>query len=403
MTTSGRITTSGPAAGTAATAAGGAPVSPATATDSGPGRHNRRAGLIGLAVALVAAGVLLALPSAQTDPVAEPGLSTLADVWPDAPLLDVPATLPEGPAYSPAYLLDDGGSVGTGPSADGGSLRLLVRSASADIRELRSLPMATQPQYGGVVVVGDQLAWAETTSDGQGRGRTELWLADLRRSGEPPRRLTADTGDVVFFNSEYDLVLVDGALHWVAVAPGEQTATEIRSVPVGGGAVAVGTEPGAWAMSAWPWLVSAGTGESGPIQLRDRSARRVVDVDAAGTELVSCSPVWCRVLVLGSAGPGRIDLMRPDGSDRQPVATGSVTASIIDVAVLDRFEVLSRSDAQRTATGTQQLLLHDLEGKRTVLVAEGIGMVLYRGGLLWWSAGSADSPAWKALDLRALS
>nr|MDT0658298.1 hypothetical protein [Micromonospora sp. DSM 115978] len=360
-----------------------------------------RSGLVGLAVALVAATALLVFPAAGSDPADEPGVLTVEKTWPEARWLELPVALADGPAFSPVHLLDNGDAVVTAPSPDGQALRLLIRSAAGEVRELRRLPIEGAPQYGGVTVAGDLIAWAETTSDADGLGRTEMWLAGL--DGDPPaRRLTADTGDVVFFNSEYDLLLREDRLHWVAVAPGEQTATELRSVPVAGGATEVRTEPGAWALSTWPWLVSAGTGEIGPIQLWDVAARKVTDVDAAGNELVSCSPAWCRVLVLGGDGPGRIDLMRPDGSDRRQVAVGTVTASIIDVAVLERFEVLSLSDAQRTATDTQQLLLYDARSDRTVTVAEGIGTVLYRSGVLWWSTGGTEITGWRALDLRSL-
>ncbi|MDG4833571.1 hypothetical protein O7627_30320 [Solwaraspora sp. WMMD1047] len=359
-----------------------------------------RSGLIGLAVALVAATVLLVLPSAGSEP-AEQAVFTVEQAWPDAQRVEIPASLPDGPAFNPVYLLDGGAAVGTAPSPSGDALRLLVHTAAGEVRELRRLPTDIAPQYSGVTVAGDRIAWAETTNDPDGLGRTTLWLAGLA-ADQPARQLTADAGDVVFFNSEYDLLLHSERLHWVAVAPGEETATELRSVPLAGGTVEIRTEPGAWARSAWPWLVSAGTGESGPIQLRDLEARKIIEVDAAGTELVSCSPAWCRVLVLGSDGPGRIDLMRPDGADRREVAAGTATASIIDVAVLDRFEVLSLSDAQRTATGTQQLLLYDLREERTVTVAEGIGSVLYRSGRLWWSTGGSEITGWSGLDLRSL-
>jgi hypothetical protein len=128
----------------------------------------------------------------------------------------------------------------------------------------------------------------------------------------------------------------------------------------------------------------------------------VIDVDAAGTELVTCSPVWCRVLVLAGSGPARIDLMRPDGADRRRVAGGEATASLIDVAVLDRFEVLSLSDAQRVATNSQRLLLYDVRRDRTIVVADWVGMVLCRGGVLWWSTGDNETTAWHTLDLRTL-
>jgi hypothetical protein len=64
--------------------------------------------------------------------------------------------------------------------------------------------------------------------------------------------------------------------------------------------------------------------------------------------------------------------------------------------------VLSLADAQRTATDSQQLLLYDVRGQQTVVVAEGAGLVLCRDGILWWSTGGSDATAWHSLDLRAL-
>jgi hypothetical protein len=354
-------------------------------------------------MALAAAVALIALPSAARKPAGTPpGPVPLDRIWPDAQVADLPGALPDGPAYSPAYPLDSRNSLGTSPSPDGSQLRLVQRSADGAVRELRRLPLADNPQYGGFALAGDEFAWAESTVAENGKGRTELWSVNLR-SGQPARRLTADTGDVIFFNSQYDLLVNDGRLHWVAVAPGRQAATELRSVPLAGGPETVRTEPGAWAMSAWPWLVSAGTGTNGPVQLRDLAARKLIDVDANATELVTCSPAWCRVLVLATDGPSRIDLMRPDGTDRQPVAGGFASAALIDVAVLDRFEVLSLAGTQRATTDSQQILLYDLHTKRTIVVATSAGMVLCRGGVLWWSTGDNETIAWHTLDLRTLT
>jgi hypothetical protein len=371
-----------------------------------PRRNGRRRiwSLLGLGTALAAATALVVIPTARPPGQANQAASmtTVERVWPDAKRADVPAGLPDGPAYSPVFFLDQQASLGTAPSPDGTQLRLVLRSADGAVRELRRLPLAATPQYGGFARSGDDFAWAESTADAEGKGRTEMWATNLR-SGQPPRRLTADTGDVVFFNSQYDMVLGAGRLFWAAVAPGREPATEVRSVPLTGGTVSVRTERGAWAMSAWPWLASAGSGVSGPVQLRNLEAGELIDVDAAGTELVNCSPAWCRVLVLAGDGPSRIDLMRPDGTDRRRIAEGVATASLIDVAVLDRFEVLSLADSQRTVTNTQQLLLYDVRRKQTVVVADGVGLVLCRGGVLWWSTGDSETTAWHTLDLRTLS
>ncbi|GAB3144378.1 hypothetical protein GCM10027290_22550 [Micromonospora sonneratiae] len=356
--------------------------------------------MVGLGAALVSAVVLIALPPADRQPVSQSSTSTLAEVWPDAQRADIPVGVSDGPAYSPVYFRDVRTSLGTAPNPEGTHLRLVARAADGALRELRRLPLARSPQFGGFAIAGDQVAWAESTADADGRGRTELWAVDLA-SERPARRLTTDTGDLLLFNSEYDMVIDNNRLYWAAGAPGEESATEVRSVSLAGGPVSVRTEPGAWAMSAWPWLVSAGSGISGPVRLYHLEERRTVDVDA-GTDLVSCSPTWCRALVRTDGGESRIDLMRPDGSDRRQIAGGAASASVIDVAILDRFEVLSLSDAQRTVTDTQQLLLYDVQRRQTVLVAEGVGMVLCRDGVLWWSTGGTEIVAWHTLDLRTL-
>lgn len=363
--------------------------------------RRRLGGLVGLGAALAAAGVLLALPAAPPGPPPGPQVRTVEQAWPDAQPAEIAASLSDGPAYSPVFFLDPLTSVGTAPSPEGTQLRLVLRAADGAIRELRRLPIDGAPQYAGFARDGDEFAWAESTSAADGHGRTELWAVNLG-STRPARRLTSDTGDVVFFNSQYDMVINSGRLYWAAVAPGVEQATEIRSIALTGGPVSVRTEQGAWSISAYPWLASAGTGASGPVQLRNLDQRKVIDVDATGSELVTCSPVWCRVLVLAADGPGRIELMRPDGTERQQVAGGVATSAVIDVAILDRFEVLSLADAQRTATDSQQLLLYDVRGQQTVVVAEGAGLVLCRDGILWWSTGGSDATAWHSLDLRAL-
>ncbi|GAA4696181.1 hypothetical protein [Phytohabitans rumicis] len=348
--------------------------------------------LVGLAVALAAAGVLLVLtPHGSSAPAGPAQPRTVEQVWPEAARADVDGNLPDGPAYSPLFFLDARASLGTAPDPGGSMQRLVLRGADGAVRELRRLPADSTPQFAGFVRAGDEVAWAESVTDEDGAAHTRLWAANVV-SGGAPRQLTADTGDVVFFNSQYDLVTSDGRLYWVAVAPSKSEATEIRSVPLAGGAVTVRTEPGSWALSGWPWLVSAGSGQTGPVQLLNLDTRQVYTVDAAPTELATCGPAWCRVLVLAGDGPSRIDLMRPDGSDRQQVAGGAATASVIDVALEDRFEVLSVSE---TAT---QLLLYDLKKKQTVVVADGVGMVLSRGGVLWWST----QDTWHSLDLRTL-
>jgi hypothetical protein len=356
----------------------------------------------GLSVALVATVALVVLGGDRRPPAGPAGPLALTAAWPDATVVDLPASLADGPAYSPVYFLDPATSFGTAPSPDGGSLRLLRRAADGSVRELRRLPIAEAPQFGGFVSDGTVLAWSESVTDARGRPRSQMWVADLAGDA-PARRLTADTGEVVFFNSEHDLVLAGGALHWAAVAPGDDAATELRSVPLTGGPVRTTTEPGQWARSRWPYLVSAASGQSGTVAVRDPTQRRTVEVNASATELPTCSPTWCRVLLLGGDGPTRIDLMRPDGADRRRVAGGTASAALIDVAVLDRFEVLTQAGPEGPLASNQQLFLYDLTDRRTVLAAGSVGLVSYRAGVLWWSTGVDETTVWHALDLRTLA
>jgi hypothetical protein len=367
-----------------------------------PARRPPLLGIAGLVAALIAGGVLLALPSNHPKPTDGQRAEGLTDVWPDAERVDLPGSLSDGPAFSPVFFLDSRVALGTAPSPDGTMLRLLLRAADGSTREIRRLPINATPQYGGFTRSGDTMAWAESISAEDGTGQTRMWVANLS-AGTPARQLTDDTGDAVFFNSEYDMVIDGGRLHWAAVAPGETSATELRSISLAGGDVAIRTEPGAWALSARGWLVSAGSGQVGPVQLRDLAARKVYDIEIGASELVTCSPTWCRVLVLAGDGPSRIDLMRPDGSDRQRIASGTATASTIDVAQLDRFEVLAVSATDVVTVDSQQLLLYDIAKKRTVAVAESVGLVVARAGILWWSTGDNELTEWHSLNLASLS
>ncbi|HEY2948215.1 MAG TPA: hypothetical protein VGJ53_07425 [Micromonosporaceae bacterium] len=369
------------------------------------GRHRRAArlragGLVGLVVALAASGVLLLTSNAR--PRATAGEQTLAEAWPHAKQATLVGFVPDGPAYSPLYFLDTRTSVGTAPSRDGEYIRLLLRGRDGTLRELHRLPYRDSPQFGGFTLAGDTLAWAESTIGPEGSGATRMWAIDLGPGGAP-HALTSDTGDVAFFNSDYDTVIADGRLHWVAVAPSQDPVTEARSVALTGGPVTRRDLAGGWAMTRWPWLVSAGAGQAGPTRLHNLVSGQEVTIGGPATELVTCSPSWCRALVLaGDGSPSRTDLVRPDGTDRRRIAGSTTTAALIDVAVLDRFEVLTRAGAEGPPTSSQELLLYDVKQRRTVLVATAVGMVLCRAGVLWWSTGDNEALAWHVLDLRTL-
>ncbi|GAB3802709.1 hypothetical protein GCM10027605_23040 [Micromonospora zhanjiangensis] len=354
----------------------------------------------GLVVALIGA-VLLIVLSPTGDPAAVPTGPVPADqAWAGARRAETPGPMPDGPAYRPGYFLTLDTSVGTAPTPDGRQLRLVSRATDGTGRELRRLPITSSPQFDGFVAADGRLAWAESTVGSAGQARVRLWTADLAR-GDPPRELTADTGAVAFFNADHDMVIADGRLHWVAVAPGDEPATEIRSVALTGGPVAVRRERGAWALDRWPWLVSVTAGVE-PVRLRNLTTGVLITVKSAPTEQLSCGGTWCRVSTVSGAGPVNIDLMRPDGSDRRPVVNGVGVVSVTDVALLDRFEVYAVGAADASLTAGQHLMAYDLKTRRTVDIVPDAGVVQARAGVLWWSTGRDEATVWHAVDLRTI-
>ncbi|GIE48597.1 hypothetical protein Ani05nite_21310 [Amorphoplanes nipponensis] len=351
--------------------------------------------LAGLGVALAAGAALLVY--APHDPAPAPAARVpLATAWPGAQRAELPGNLRDGPLYHPGLFLDARTSVGTAPSPDGTAERLVLRGADGAVRELRRRPLSTNPDFSAFATAGDDLAWVES-ADG---GATELWTA--KTSGGPARRLTTDTGNAVFFGSQWDLVLAGGRVHWAAAGPGGEPTTEIRSVALTGGAVAVREEPGSWALTAWPWLTDGGGDQAGTTRLRNTETGRDTPVETSGPELITCAPAWCRVLVMNGDGLARIDLMHPDGSARRRIAGGAAGAAVPDVAVLDRFELLSETAPDSDLTGTAGLLVYDIKADRTVDVTPAADGVFCRNGVLWWATGDQDSLAWHTLDLRTV-
>jgi hypothetical protein len=351
--------------------------------------------LAGLTVALAAGTALLvyAPDKPEQDPAARVGV---AEAWPEAQRAELPGNLRDGPIFHPGIFLDARTSIGTAPSPDGGSQRLLVRNADESVRELRRRPLAGNPEFGAFALDGDDVVWTES-ADGSAM---QIWTA--KTTGGPARRLTADTGNAVFFGSQWDLVIAEGRVHWAAAAPEGKPVTEIRSVPLTGGPVAVREEPGTWALTAWPWLTDGGGDQAGTTRLRNMATNRDTSVQTTGPELITCAAVWCRVLVMNGDGLARIDLMHPDGTARRRVAGSTAGAAVADVAVLDRFEILSETAPDSDLTGTSGLLVHDIKTGRTIDVSPAVDGVFSRAGVLWWATGDQDSLVWHTVDLRTV-
>jgi hypothetical protein len=308
--------------------------------------------------------------------------------WAGAERADFGAALPDGPLFTALYFVDSGTALGTAPTPDALSVRLLLRDRAGGLRELRRVPLDGNPRFDAVAAAGGQIVWAESTD---ARPRIRIWAADLR--GGPARLLTADTGDALFYGVAADLTVADGRVHWAAAPGGSTAGTEIRSVPLDGGPVTTRTENGQWAQAGWPWLADQAEG-----RMRNTLTRRDTPVVTSGPETAVCGPVWCRV-----SATGRIDLMHPDGSARRRIAGGDARAAVTDATVLDRFALLDEPGPGGDPVGPATLLAYDTAGGRTVEVSGGVDSAGAGGGMLWWSTGAdADAIVWHALDLRTV-
>lgn len=366
------------------------------------GKHRRMplvriGGLLALVVALAAAGRLLTLPPPHT-----PGTDwTLTEAYPDAAIVDVPGYVDGDWAYQPMLFLDARTSVGTATPAAGGEMKLMIVEAGGATRTLRTLTQADAPQFGGLAAGEGRIVWLEQTAGPDGQGKAEIWAAS--RDGADPHALTGDVGEFAFFNSQNDLIVRDGRVYWIAAAPTDTISSEIRSVALSGGRVDVRPRDGGWQFVGGDWLATAMTSGGGATALVNWRTGTRADIPNQPSELVSCSSALCRVLVLGGdGGATRIDVMKPSGQERRTAVAGAVTASLVDVGLLDRWEVYSRAGRGTSALSSQQVLLYDVEERRIIAVADGAGQILGRDGYAWWSTGTGDYVTWHALDLHTL-
>ncbi|MEV0268436.1 hypothetical protein AB0H43_06620 [Hamadaea sp. NPDC050747] len=365
-------------------------------------QHRRRStlrigGAVALVVALAASVRLLTLPAPHA-----PGTDwTLTEAFPSAAVVDVPGYVDGDWAYEPMLFLDDRTSLGTATPSGGGETALVILDGDGRIRTVRTLGADEAPQFGGFTAGDDRIAWLEQTAGDDGQGDAAIWIAG--RDGSAAHILTRDLGDFAFFNSQYDLHIRDGRVYWVAAVPGDVLASEIRSVPVAGGDVSVRRIDGGWQSVGGDWLVSAMTAGGGATALVNWQTGRRQSIPNQASELVSCSSTVCRVLVLGGdGGATRIDVMRIDGRERHRAASGSVTAALVDVGLLDRWEVFSRQGSGASALARQQVLLYDIQERRTIALADGAGQIMGRGGFVWWGSGTGDDVTWHVVDLHAL-
>jgi hypothetical protein len=325
----------------------------------------------------------------------------LADVWPRAKVVTISSTLTDGTAFQPFLAIDATTVVGIATSPDLATSRLVVRSGDGDVRVLRALQGTQGASLAAVAKDGDQLYWLELSEGADGVRMTTLWRAGL--SAGPARSLAMDGGDLLYYDSAYDLQIAGGRAFWAAA--GAEGGGEIHSVPVDGGTVTVRQLDRLYALSAWPWVTSSAGARPGDVQLLNLTTGEKRTVPAGPSEILTCTPVWCRVTTLVNQGQSiRFEVQHSDGTARQKTGTGSMTPVNTDVALLDRFEAVSATAASGAAGYTQQLWLRDLKTSKTVLVDDKVTATIgSRGVFVWWSTGDNETVTWHLLDLRQLS
>lgn len=327
---------------------------------------------------------------------------TVWETW-DAEPVDWPGLL-DGTAWTPLTALDtpDPDVHALLGTDEAGNLHYVEQDADAAVTSQVVAEPGGVPGVVTAAATADRIAWIQSVPDDQGRVVSELWTAPRDAAGRPGEAalLTADTGDVITAGSAYDLQFADEGLHWLATARGETLITEHRSVSVDGGDVEVVGHRGAWQSAAWPWLASAGSDSLGGAQLVRTDTGAGVKVFAGAEELTLCSATWCRLVVTADDG-SRIDLVRPDGTDRVTVADGFKSAVSPDVGLIDRFEPLAESAA--TTGDATTVTLFDLDTGTEYLVASSAGETGADARRLWWSSGTGELLVWHVLDLTDLT
>ncbi|MDG4820493.1 hypothetical protein O7635_01330 [Asanoa sp. WMMD1127] len=315
----------------------------------------------------------------------------------------MPSALGDGSVYTPGFFVDAQTSIGSAVTADGAFVRLLVVPDAGAVRELRRMRAESAPQLFGFTSGSGWVAWAESAEDASGERTTSMWVIGTGLTGAP-RRIVADAGDVRQTDSAYDLAIVDGRLHWTAVVPGDEMSTELRSVVLDGGDPRTRTVPRLWSPVAWPWLIdSTDAVGGGRIVLMDRIDRATKEFTVGPADFPSCGATWCRSILIDDGASAGVDLVRVDGTERRRIAGPDVGFPVTDVAVLDRFELLTGLDPASRAAQGRPLQVYDIARAATVTIASDAINVRYAGGFLWWSSGFEDRVSWTVIELRALS
>jgi hypothetical protein len=307
--------------------------------------------------------------------------------------VDIAGVLSDGSTYNPRLYLAADTSVGVATAPDG-TVRVVLARAAGKVTQLHSRPAADNAQVNGFAVDGAMLVWMETVNHSGTEPATSLWRANWSGEGAAAQ-VTSYVSDPAFAGYSTDVSLGGGNVQWT-VAEGD-SATEVWSVPVGGGSPSYRWIDGEYRLSSPPWLVSANSGPGNPVTLYNLDTGGKIPVAPGPTEAASCDPTWCRVTITGSGGLVGIDMMHPDGSQRRRISGSKSTPTIADPTLLGRYVPLATDRTEGVG-----LELYDLTTGQTKLVAEHASGVAGRGGVLWWSTGVGSALAWHALDLATL-
>lgn len=373
---------------------------PPSAPGTGPSAWRLR---LGAAAALVAVGVLLALPHAgPASPAAGPvGPITLAQAWPAARPVSLAATLPTGDFYAPLLVLDATTTVGLTSRPGSRTSDLVLLTDPARPRRLQTLSPGTGDTVEALAATSERIYWLRSV-DGAGGGPEQASIWTARRDGGPAQAVTLAAGPATTNSSQFDLQVADGRLVWTTIGDGPEPVTEVRSVAVSGGPVQVRTFPGGYALTAWPWLTSTLGGVGGSNELVNVVTGQRVPVVTSAGEQPTCTPMRCRV-GQSTVGGTFVVYRRPDGSARRAVPVDAGTPATADVALLDRFAVLTAPTSGDIDNAVQRLVLDDLTADRQVTVDTGVTRVGGYGAWLWWSTGDQETLTWHLLDLSELT
>lgn len=355
------------------------------------------------ALAALAWAVTVPAPSAPPPAPAPQGPSRLTDAWPSATVTTFAAEMAGGYTFRPLLMVSGTLSFGLATGPDFARSQLVLRSADDRVRVLRTYVGRERPSVVGEAIAGRDLFWLETGPSASGQRETVLWRAAV--DGGDAVVLARDASDVLYYDTTYDLQVVDGQVVWAAAGAANdntEQSGEIHAVPVGGGTVSVRSLDRLYALTAWPWVTTPTSTAHTSAELLNlvTGERRVAQ--AGPNEILSCSPTWCRVTTLINRGQSlTVDMQHFDGSARRRVGGATLMPINSDVALVDRFEVLGSVGA--AAATSQQLWLHDLTNERLVLLAESTDAAIgSRGTFLWWSTGNNEATTWHVVDLSDL-